>query len=303
MDIIFISLLFGGVVFLVIWNVAKLFQDVPEEDRYFLDRPAVGFRLVWPLIQLTNHFLGGFLSVKYRQATLTRLCRAGQDYMLTAEQFFSAKIVAMVIATLCSFLLRNMLEQESILLLFIGAVSGYYYPELWLKETTNNRNRSMYRDLPFYLDVIVLAVEAGTNFIGGLNQAVSKAPSGPLRQEFLRVLRDIRAGKPRQESLRALSERASSEGINNVVGAIIQAEKTGSRLGPVLRAQAEQLRSSRFLKAEKLAMEAPVKLLGPLVLFIFPNTFLIIIFVMLSSAIQKGVITFPLMVWAFNWPG
>ncbi|MCG7878440.1 MAG: type II secretion system F family protein [Candidatus Thiodiazotropha taylori] len=135
---------------------------------------------------------------------------------------------------------------------------------------------------------------------------MNKASDGPLRQEFSRVLRDIRAGKPRSDSLRDLGDRVDTESIRNVVSSIIQAEKTGSSLGPVLKAQADQLRSTRFQKAEKLAMEAPVKLLGPLVMFIFPNTFLIIIFVILSSAIQKGVLTwavFKPLVLAFNWPG
>ena len=81
-----------------------------------------------------------------------------------------------------------------------------------------------------------------------------------------------------------------------------QAEKTGSSLGPVLRAQSDQLRSTRFLKAEKMAMEAPVKLLGPLVMFIFPTTFIVIGFVILSKALGDGIITWAPLVWAFSNP-
>ena len=84
---------------------------------------------------------------------------------------------------------------------------------------------------------------------------------------------------------------------------MIQAEKTGSSLGPIMRAQAEQLRNARFLKAEKMAMEAPVKLLGPLIMFIFPTTFLVLGFVIISEAIQQGVLNWKPMVWAFYWPG
>lgn len=302
MEILAISLLFGGIIGLVFWNLYRVFTVVPDQDRSYLDRPPTGFRLVWPLIQLFVHYLGQYLSSSYRIKVLLQLRRAGVDYMLSPEQFFAGRIIAIFIAMGFVFLLQSMLNKESIFILIIAGIAGFYYPLLWLKEVTSKRNRLIFRELPFYLDIIVLSVEAGTNFTGGLIQAVSKGQNGPLRQEFSRVLRDVRAGKPRAEALRALSERVSSDGINGVVSSIIQAEKTGSSLGPILRAQAGQLRSSRFLKAEKMAMEAPVKLLGPLVMFIFPNTFLIIIFIMLSSAIQKGIITTPFLVWAFNWP-
>ena len=303
MQILIISLIFGGLIALIVWNVYRIFAVIPEEDRSYLDRPPSGFRLIWPLITGFVHYFGFLVSKNYRMVTLLRLRRAGLDYMLSPEQFFAGKVVAVFAAVAFVFLLQSMLDKGSILFLLVAAIAGFYYPELWLKEATDKRNRTIFRDLPFYLDIIILSVEAGTNFTGGLTHAVSKAPDGPLRQEFSRVLRDVRAGKPRSESLRALSDRVSSDGINSVISSIIQAEKTGSSLGPVLKAQSDQLRTSRFLKAEKMAMEAPVKLLGPLIMFIFPNTFLIIIFVMLSNALQKGVLTWPPLVWAFNWPG
>lgn len=303
MEILFISLVFGAIIALVFWNLYRILTVVPDQDRSYLDRPPLGFRVIWPLIQLFVHYLGQFISSNYRIKTLARLRRAGLDYMISAEQFLASKVVAVFVMVGFAFLLQTMLDKESMLILLISAIGGFYYPEIWLKEATDKRNRLIFKELPFYLDIIVLSVEAGTNFTGGLKQAVSKGQDGPLRQEFSRVLRDVRAGKPRTDALRSLSDRVNSEGVNGVVSSIIQAEKIGSSLGPVLRAQAEQLRSSRFLKAEKMAMEAPVKLLGPLVMFIFPNTFLIIIFIMLSSAIQKGIITMPLLVWAFNWPG
>lgn len=303
MKILVISLLFGGIVALVLWNIYRIFAALPEEDRSYLDRPPLGFRLVWPLINLFVHYFGALVSRNYRMVTLLRLRRGGLDYMLSPEQFFAGKVVAAFAGMLFVYLLQGMLGGGSFIFLLLGAVAGFYYPELWLKEETDKRNRQIFRELPFYLDIIVLAIEAGTNFTGGLTQAVGKAQDGPLRQEFSRVLRDVRAGKPRAEALRDLSERVSGDGINGVVSSIIQAERTGSSLGPVLKAQAEQLRTARFLKAEKMAMEAPVKLLGPLILFIFPNTFLIIAFVMLSNAIQKGVLTWAPLVWAFSWPG
>jgi tight adherence protein C len=83
---------------------------------------------------------------------------------------------------------------------------------------------------------------------------------------------------------------------------MIQAEKTGASLGPVLRAQSDQFRSARFLKAEKMAMEAPVKLLAPLIMFIFPTTFIVIGFILLSKTLSEGLISWAPLVWAFSNP-
>ncbi|WP_316364557.1 type II secretion system F family protein [Candidatus Thiodiazotropha sp. CDECU1] len=306
MDLFIISLLIGGMLALIVWNTYQVFAIVPDEDRSYLDRPPLGFRLTWPLINAFVHYFNGFISQNYRIVTLLRLRKAGLDYMLSPDQFFAGKVMAALFGAAFVYLLQSMLNTTAWYFIFLGLLAGFYYPELWLREATQARSKSIFRDLPFYLDVIILAVEAGTNFTGGLQQAISKATGGPLRQEFSRVIRDIRAGKPRAESLRDLSDRVDNEAMRSVVSSIIQAEKTGSSLGPVLKAQADQLRTARFQKAEKMAMEAPVKLLGPLVMFIFPNTFLIIIFVILSSAIQKGVLNWPIfkpLIWAFNWPG
>ena len=303
MQALIISLIFGGVIALIVWNITQLFNAVPDEDRSFLDRPPLGFRLVWPLVQTIVHYFGGLISENYQYATHMRLKRAGVEFSLSPEQFFAGKILGAVFAGLLAFLVMFMLGKGSFIFILLIMIGGFFYPELWLKETTDKRNRDIFRALPFYLDIITLAVEAGSNLTGGLTQAVQKAPEGPLRYEISRVLRDIRAGMTRADALRSLTDRVSSQGIANVVSSMIQAEKTGSSLGPILRAQAEQLRNARFLKAEKMAMEAPVKLLGPLIMFIFPTTFLVLGFVILSEAIQQGVLTWKPMVWAFYWPG
>jgi len=297
-----LSIFIGIVLTLVIWSVFRIFNEVPDEDRSYLDKPPSGFRLVWPFINLLVHYTSGIITKNYRYSTQLRLRRAGVEYSLSVEQFFAGKIIATICALGFVYLLQVMLNKPSLVYLLLAALGGFFYPEIWLKETMDARNSKIFRALPFYLDIITLAVESGTNLTNGISQAVQKAPEGPLRVELGRVLRDIRAGKPRAESLRDLAERVSNEGLNNVVSSMIQAEKTGASLGSVLRAQSDQLRSTRFLKAEKLAMEAPVKLLGPLIMFIFPTTFIVIGFVILSKALGDGIITWAPLVWAFSNP-
>ena len=103
------------------------------------------------------------------------------------------------------------------------------------------------------------------------------------------MLRDIRAGKARADSLRSMAERLAEPNITSFITAVIQAEKMGMNLGPVLRVQADQRRSERFLRAEKLAMEAPVKMLFPLIAFIFPCTFIVLFFPIAMKFMNSGL--------------
>ena len=119
--------------------------------------------------------------------------------------------------------------------------------------------------------------------------AVDRSKPGPLMSEINRVLRDIRAGKPRVDALRDLAERMDFAPVSSLVSALVQGELMGSSLGPVLRAQSDQRRTERFQRAEKLAMEAPVKMLGPLILFIFPCTFIVLGFPIVMKFLSAGL--------------
>jgi len=173
-------------------------------------------------------------------------------------------------------------------LMVLGALLGWAYPAIWLNDLLKKRRSELLKTFPFYLDIITLCVEAGLNMQGAMTQAVAKGPKGVIRSEFQRVLRDIRAGKGRSESLRAMADRVGEPSVSNFTIAVIQAESMGMNLGPVLRAQADQRRSERFLRAEKLAMEAPVKMLFPLIAFIFPCTFVVIFFPIAMKFMHSG---------------
>jgi len=302
MNVLIISVCFGGFVALMAWQLWSVLHAVPDEDRQFLDRPAFGFRLVWVPIQVVVHYGGHLIGDEMERMTLQRLRRAGVEYSISARQFIAAKAIAACVFALLVWFLLSRLGGSAALFGPIGALGGWYYPELWLREAGDRRRRAILRALPFYLDIITLSVEAGSNLVGGITQAVQKSADSPLRRELGRVLRDIRAGKPRADALRDLVERTGSQPVQNVVSSLIQAERTGASLGPLLRAQAEQLRTQRFQLAEKLAMEAPVKLLGPLVAFIFPCTFIVLAFLVMSKAIQEGVLDWQPLLWAYRWP-
>jgi tight adherence protein C len=212
-----------------------------------------------------------------------------------AARFVSAAVVAFVFDLVLlslddpKFIVHDFSGNTYLQTAIYGALFGWLYPALWLKDRLALRRRETLKSFPFFLDIITLCVEAGLNFQGAMNQAVDKGPKGVLRDEFRRVLRDIRAGKPRAESLRHMAERLNEPCATNFTTAVIQAEAMGMNLGPILRAQADQRRMERFLRAEKLAMEAPVKMLFPLIAFIFPCTFIVLFFPIVMQFMQTGL--------------
>jgi tight adherence protein C len=172
----------------------------------------------------------------------------------------------------------------------LAASLGAFWPLAWIREHRAKRLRDISRSLPFYLDIVTLSVESGTNLTGALSHAVAKGPAGPLQAELERVLSDVRAGRTRAEALRALAERIDLPAIASWVAALVSAERQGSSLGPILRAQAEQRRQERFQLAEKLAMRAPVKMLFPLLVFIFPCTFVLLLFPVAVRLLEEGLL-------------
>ena len=165
--------------------------------------------------------------------------------------------------------------------LLFAAVCGLaatILPRVWLRDQVRARRKMVLRSLPFVLDMTTLCVEGGLNLHGALQQAVDKGPDGPLREELQRALGETRAGMSRADALRQLAQRLDEPAVRTWVSALIQAESLGMNLAPILRAQADQRRAERFLLAEKLALQAPVKMLLPLIAFIFPCTFIILAF-------------------------
>lgn len=285
---------------LVGWLLSRALAEVPEEDRQYKDPPPAGFRLAWLPIQWISHYLAPLIGAGARQRIAARLLRAGLDYCLSPAQFVASRIVCgMVCGAAACWILGSFDRPETgepgfssslyLQVYLYAALFGGFYPGIWLKDRIALRRREMLKSLPFYLDIITLCVEAGLNLQGAVQQAVAKGPKGVLREEFQRVLRDVRAGKPRAESLRNMAERLQEPAVSHFVIAVIQAERMGMNLGPVLRAQADQRRSERFLRAEKLAMEAPVKMLFPLIFFIMPCTFAVLFFPIVMKFMESGL--------------
>ena len=156
------------------------------------------------------------------------------------------------------------------------ALLGYIMPWVWLRDRERARKKAIRRALPYALDLLTLSVEAGLDFTAAMARIVRRRPDSPLSEELSETLRQVQMGVPRSAALRDLNERVRMEEIFSVTSALIQADELGASLGPILRVQADTFRVRRAQAAEKQAMEAPVKLLFPLICFFFPATFIVL---------------------------
>lgn len=295
-----IALAAGLAAALVVWLLSRSAIVVPPEDRVYKDPPPLAFRWSWWLLQWISHYIAPMVPGRTHEALRTRLRKAGLDYCLSPVQFIASRLLcAVVLAAIGYWMLGTFASARSqstgfstALYFQVSAVCsllGWAFPAIWLRDRLAARRSELLKTLPFFLDIITLCVEAGLNIQGAIAQAVAKGPKGVLREEMQRTIRDIRAGKSRAVALRDMAQRLNEPSITNFTTGVIQAESMGMNLGPLLRAQADQRRSERFLRAEKLAMEAPVKMLFPLIAFIFPCTFLVLFFPIVMKFMDSGL--------------
>jgi tight adherence protein C len=260
----------------MIATIYKIVHAVPVEDRTFSDKPPALIRRVWLPVQLVAHYVGPLLSIQFRERTIKRLRRAELDYALSPQQWVATKIVYALLVGILFKVVARELDAKGLVWPVTGALAGSLYLDLWMRDRIKLIELQIIKGLPNFLDMLTLSVESGCNLTVGIGIAVEKSPDTPLRRGFQRLLREIRSGRSRVDALRALENRLDLSAITSLVTAMVQAEKTGASLGAVLRAQSTQRTNERFARAEKMAMEAPVKMLGPLILCIFPCTFIVI---------------------------
>jgi len=166
------------------------------------------------------------------------------------------------------------------IVLYVGAASaGYFFPVLWLRHAVGSRKEKILDAFPDALDLMVVCVEAGL----GLDAAIARVSSEikfahpELADEFNLVSLELRTGLARIDALKNLSRRVDLEEVNSLVALLVQTDKFGTSVGQSLRVHSDAMRTNRQLRAEELAAKLPVKLLFPLIFFIFPSLFVVII--------------------------
>ena len=254
-------------------------------------KPATSllFRLIRPVARTVGFFVGTS-SARVEMMTGRRaeesfllgvriwaekkLRSAAHPQGVTADEFIGMIGLGAVAGLAFGAVVNLRLKFGPIIVVMAGI--GMYWPLVWLRAQVRRYQNEIRRGLPYALDLLTLSVEAGLDFTQALERITRKLGPTPLALELGATLRDIQLGRTRTQALRDLSHRVDLPELNSIVSSLIQADELGSSLGPILRVQSDQLRVRRSQLAEKLAMEAPVKILLPLILFIFPTVFIII---------------------------
>jgi tight adherence protein C len=286
--VVAISILAASAVVVLLYAGMRLYQDAPISDRQFMDPLPFRIKLVWPIIRSIAEPLERVLSVEYVEAVRIRLVHSGSFYLYTPYEFVALRIITAVLFAIAAAVMLELAGIPQFPWFLVAGVFGYFAPAISMGERSKKREKEIVRMLPTFLDFITMSVEAGLSLTGALNQAVSKGPPSLFRVELERVNRDVKAGAGRVEALQAMADRLQIREVSALVNAIAVAERTGGSVGNVLRAQSDQRLAERFQRAEKQAMEAPVKLIFPLVAFIFPSTFLMLFFPLAMKLLHGG---------------
>ena len=192
----------------------------------------------------------------------------------------SGKVLGLVtfaaISTFVSFVSLGLSLPVALLTIAVSSFIGFQAPNIWLYNTASKREQDMQKAMADAIDLLTISVEAGLGFDAALQQ-VAKKTEGPLSEEFNRVLQEMQIGRGRSEALRGLADRTHLTDLKTFVGAMVQADSFGIPIGQVLRVQSAEIRMKRRQRAEEKAAQVPVKIMVPVVLFILPCLFVVVL--------------------------
>jgi len=201
----------------------------------------------------------------FRKTMAIKLRKAGQPGGLDPDGFLAVKELGTLFGAALVGYLYLVTGRFSLTFLILFVTLGYFWPNLWLKEKIRMRQKQMSLELPYILDLMTVSVEAGLDFMRAVERVVETIREGELVKEFQTMLREAKIGRTRREVLRNLAERCETPDVDSFVSALVQADELGTSISRVLRLIANQVREKRAQQAEKIAAEAELKLLFPLV--------------------------------------
>lgn len=259
--------------------------DVTSLEEIELSQPF-SERVIIPVVRRLGEFSARFTPQKAIQDTARRLELAGNPWPIDAATFLAIRFILAVV--LAGFLIAVVLisppSNPSDNFMYIGgaAFAGFFLPHLMLSSRITRRQTEIRKAMPDALDLLTICVEAGLGFDAALSK-VSEKWENELSLAFARTIREVQLGKVRREALKDMSDRLGIPEVTSFVAAIIQSEQLGVSMARVLRIQSDQMRLKRRQRAEEEAHKAPIKMIIPMALLIFPS---IMIIILTPAAIQ-----------------
>ncbi|HUB67175.1 MAG TPA: type II secretion system F family protein [Candidatus Methylacidiphilales bacterium] len=240
---------------------------------------SVFVRVILPFVDKLSKTFNSFTPVTSLNRARVSIACAGLQGKVTPAQITTLSYILMVGVPFMSLSFSGIpteLLSKSTAILVIGALLGYRMPFGYIEGKAKARQHEIRKALPFTLDLISISVEAGMALDGAMAIVMEKS-RGPMADELNLTLREIRLGKGRNEALVDMAERVNIEELKSFVTAVTYIARLGGSLVDVIRIQAQAMRIKRRQRAEEKAMKTPVKIMIPLVLFIFPSMFIVIL--------------------------
>lgn len=209
----------------------------------------------------------------------------GGIYNISIEKFIGLQVL---IGMFCAFFYVLISNSFAIISLVLSFFTGIVFTMVWLKQKIKNYQNQIFKSLPDTLDLLTLLVESGLDFWSGMNIIIENG-KGELNCEFRSVIGEIKLGKNRIDAFTDMCHRVNNKYLTSVITSIVQSLQTGTPVGTTLRMLSEQFRTERSLIAEKLGSEAQIKIMIPMVLFIFPTIFIIIFVPIIISLISGRI--------------
>jgi tight adherence protein C len=237
-------------------------------------------RVVMPFMRRLGEISTRFTPQNVLEQTRTRLELAGNPGRMDASTFMILHFVAAVVLGVLIFVISLFSKTFSlpikILLVVVFTVLGYFLPDLLLKSRIDSRQKSVRKAMPDALDLLTICVEAGLGFDAAMSKVHEKWDN-ELALAFGRVIREIQLGKLRRDALRDMAERLGIAEMTSFVAAVVQSEMLGVSMAKVLRIQSDQMRVRRRQYAEEQAHKAPIKMIFPMGLLIFPALMIVLL--------------------------
>lgn len=235
-------------------------------------------RVVKPMFQTLARMVIRITPEQQIEESRRLLQLAGNPGNMDASTFLGMRVGATIGFALLAFMLFFVVNEEPNALLYTGGAAGlgYFMPQMWVKSKITRRQEGVVKSLPDALDLLTICVEAGLGFDSAMGKIYEKWDDD-LSLEFGRALKEIQLGKMRREALRDMSERLDVPDVTSFVAAIVQATDLGVSMARILRVQSDQMRVKRRQRAQEKAQKAPVKMMIPMVLLIFPSIWIVLL--------------------------
>lgn len=253
--------------------------DITDEEDKEDERVGIFKSFFIRFRNIINNYIGKKISSKKELTLEKKLLQAGSPMGMTILDFQALKLMINILFPMLFIVYGKILRLGLVGIMFLGVIGlllGAIIPDFYVNEKIKQRYRQALKELPDFLDLLTVCLEAGLGFDSALNKVISKR-SGVLSSEFHICIEEIRIGKTRREGLTGVKEHLDFDEMKSLINGILQAEKLGISIVQILRIKSQEEREKRKQRAEEAAMKAPIKILFPLVLFIFPSIFTVLL--------------------------